>query len=156
MSFPYEVIISEVWRPPACVPDRSGHRPLLTRGGTASVSPTKCLAEEEDGGKASGLGTSSPELFGVKHQFHIVDDRRQVFQRRPLQNEIKADCWGWGSLAKIHVIYNYYEEPRIPRRERSHPRWESDDQTWWKTRKLKNKKTYDPQTVVTRYNLNTE
>lgn len=45
-----------------------------------------------DRGKASGRGASLPELFGVKHQLHVVDDRRQVLQRCPLRREIREDC----------------------------------------------------------------
>lgn len=49
------------------------------------------MEAQQERGKFRAPDAALPELFGVKHQFHIVDDRWQVFQRRPLQTKTREE-----------------------------------------------------------------
>lgn len=81
-----------------------GHWPMWTWARTLGIPWTK-------GGQAWYVGSlcpgcflaSLPELFGIKYQFHIVDNGWQVFQRCPLQTKKREERWASCTLANVNT-----------------------------------------------------
>lgn len=119
----------------------SGYRRLNPEPLTSSMHRKEAKWRMQEAGT---LGASLPELFGIKHQFHIVDNGWQVFQSCSLQTKSK-DCWASWSWANVNIDLQLpWRTTDIPRRETSLSRWEKETAKHHKNRA----NTSDPQAVL--------
>ena len=78
-----------------------GHGPTWTWARTLGIPWTKGVQAWYGGSLRPGC--SLPELFGIKYQFHIVDNSWQVFQRCPLQTKNREEDWASCILANVNT-----------------------------------------------------